>query len=124
MATQHGPIDPVERDFVSAQLDELAVAHDGQPWAAWKQAVLDWHLGTVSAARSEFWIPGLAGSRDPVVEKVLERFYSHHMAAAIKRLRCENIELRRKLVELTARSDFPGKILTASPSEPGTPISV
>jgi hypothetical protein len=103
MAMQYAPIDRVERDFVSAQLDELAYAHDGQPWPALKQALLDWHFRTVALARSEAWIPGLANSHDPAVEKLLERFYSHHMAAAIKRIRAENVELRRKLLELAPR---------------------
>jgi hypothetical protein len=103
MATQYAPIDRVEWDFASAQLDELAHAHDGEPWPALKQALLDWHLRTLAVARSEAWIPGLANSRDPAVEKFLERFYSHHMAAAIKRIRSENVELRRKLLGLAPR---------------------
>src|SRR6266849_4377048 len=44
MATRHAPIDHTERDLASVQLDALALAHDGLPWAAWKDAVLDWHL--------------------------------------------------------------------------------
>ncbi|HEY6258856.1 MAG TPA: hypothetical protein VIY51_24020 [Xanthobacteraceae bacterium] len=102
MATQHAAIDAVERDFASAQLDALARAYQGRPWVSWKQSVLEWHLGRVATARSEAWIPGLADSCDPVVKKALGRFYSHHMAVAIKRLRSENMELQRKLLEMTA----------------------
>jgi hypothetical protein len=105
MATWHAA-DAVEREFASAQLDELALAHVGQPWTAWKESVLEWHLRTLATARSEAWIPGLADSRDPVVEKALGRFYSHHIGVAIKRLRAENIELRRKMFEMTACARF------------------
>jgi len=98
MAMWHAP-DAVEREFASAQLDELALIHVGQPWTAWRESVLEWHFRTLAAARSEAWIPGLADSRDPVVEKALRRFYSHHIGVAIKRLRAENIELRRKLLK-------------------------
>jgi hypothetical protein len=104
MAMQHALTDPLERDDAAAQLDELALTVDGQPLAAMKQAVVDWHLSKLAAARSESWIPGLARSRDPVVEKLLERLYDHSMAAAIKRLRAENLALRRRLLELTAVS--------------------
>jgi hypothetical protein len=99
MATKHAPIDPAERDFASAQLDELALAHDGLPWIAWKDAVLDWHLQAFATARAEAWIPGLADSHHPVIENFLIRFYGHHVHLAICRLRAENIELRRKCVD-------------------------
>jgi len=104
MGTQHPAIDAVERECVSAQLDQLAVTHEGRPWNAWKQAVLEWHLDALAAARSDAWIPGLIDSGDPIVEKALERFYSHHVTAAIKRLRAENVQLRRRMVESTARA--------------------
>jgi hypothetical protein len=100
MATQHALTEFAERDFASVELDELALAHAGRPWATWRQAVLDWHLRTLAAARSEAWIPGLADSRDPIVEKMLERLFSHYMAAAVKRLRAENLELRRRMLGL------------------------
>jgi hypothetical protein len=101
MATQHAPIDFVERELASAQLDELALAYHDQPWAAWRDAVLEWHLKAFATARAEAWIPGLAGrpDHDPVVRKFLSRFYRHHMYVAIRRLRAENIELRRKALE-------------------------
>ena len=80
------------------------MTHEGSPWDAWKQAVLEWHLEALAVARSEAWIPGLAGDRDPVVEKAVERFYGHHVAAAIKRLRAENLQLRRRVAEMGTRT--------------------
>jgi hypothetical protein len=108
MATKHMPIDHAERDLASAQLDELALAHDGVPWTAWKDAVLDWHLQRFATARAEAWIPGFAGSHDhdPVIKKLLSRFYRHHMHTAIHRLRAENIELRRKIVDAVECTRF------------------
>jgi hypothetical protein len=99
MATQCALVDPVERDLVSAQLDELALAHDGQPWSRWKNAVLEWHLRAVATARAEAWIPGLTGPQHPAIEEALNRFYRFHMRAAISRLRDENVVLRRKMIE-------------------------
>jgi hypothetical protein len=101
---QRSSSEVVERDFASAQLDVFALDYDGQPWAALKQAVLDWHLKEVAAVRSQAWIPGLDDGRHPAVEKLLQRFYNHHMAAAIKRLSAENFELRQKLLEFTAHA--------------------
>jgi hypothetical protein len=98
MATQLAPISRIERDAASAQLDELALAHDGEPWAAWKDAVVDWHLRVIGTARAETWIPGLCAQYDPIVEKALSRFYDHQLRNAIERLMAENAELRRKLL--------------------------
>jgi hypothetical protein len=102
-ATQHQAIDTAEREFVSAQLDQLALTNEGLPWSAWKEAVLEWHLEALAAARSEAWIPGLADGVNAIVERALERLYGHHVAAAIKRLRVENIRLRRRMLEIDAR---------------------
>jgi hypothetical protein len=104
MVTQHQAIDTAEREFVSAQLDQLALTNEGLPWSAWKEAVLEWHLDALAAARSEAWIPGLADGTNAIVERALERFYGHHVAAAIKRLRVENIRLRRRMLEMDARA--------------------
>ncbi len=101
MRTQHAPIDPVERDIAAVQLDELALAHNGQPWTAWKDAVLQWHLRALATAQAQAWIPGLSNHQDPVVEEALNRFHSHHVRIAISRLRVENIELRRKVLDAT-----------------------
>jgi hypothetical protein len=99
MATQYAPIDPAERDLVSAQLEELALVHDGQPWSRWKNAVVEWHVRALATIRSQAWIPGLSAPRDPVVEEALGRYYRYHVRAAIGRLRDENVELRRKLID-------------------------
>jgi len=99
MATQHPSIDPVERELVSTQLDELALAHDGQPWARWKNAVVEWYIRALATARAEAWIPGLSVAQDPAVEEALRRFYRYHVRAAIGRLRDENIALHRKLID-------------------------
>jgi hypothetical protein len=108
MANKHAPIDEAERDLASVQLDELALAHDGLPWIRWKDAVLDWHLRRLATARSEAWVPGLAGchDNDPGVTKFLNRFYRHHMLIAIRRLRAENIELRRKIIDAAKYTRF------------------
>jgi hypothetical protein len=95
-------------DLASVQLDELALAHDGLPWITWKEAVLAWHLQRLATARAEAWIPGLAGrhEKDPAVTKFLNRFYRHHMLIAIRRLRAENIQLRRKIVDASKCTPF------------------
>jgi hypothetical protein len=102
MGTQFALVDPVERDLACAQLDDIALANAGRPWAAWKDIVLRWHLTGVVSARAEAWIPGMGGSQDPVVEEALSRFYRHHMRVTIGHLKAENLELRRKLLEAVA----------------------
>jgi hypothetical protein len=102
MGTQSAPIDPVERDLAASQLNELVLANRGRAWAAWKDAVLAWHLEAVAIARAEAWVPGLARSQDPAVEEALSRFYRHHMRLTIGRLKAENLELRRKLIDAVA----------------------
>jgi hypothetical protein len=106
MGTQYGSVDPVERDLAAAQLDDIALAHAGRPWTAWRDAVLRWHLKAVASARAEAWVPGMGGSQDPVVEEALSRFYRHHMRVTIGHLKTENLELRRKLVDVIACARF------------------
>jgi hypothetical protein len=98
MGTQHVPADRVEWDLAAAQLDNIALANRGGPWAVWKDAVLRWHMKAVANARAETWIPGMASSQDPVVEEALGRFYRHHMRVTISDLKSENLELRRRLL--------------------------
>jgi hypothetical protein len=102
MGTQSVPIDPVERDLAASQLNDLVLANRGRAWTAWKDAVLAWHLEALAIARAEAWVPGLARSQDPVVEEALSRFYRHHMRVTIGRLKAENLELRRKLIDAVA----------------------
>lgn len=106
MATQHAPVDAVERDLAAAQLDDIAAANDGRPWTVWKDLILRWYLEAVARARAEAWVPGMAGSQDPVVEEALNRFYRHHMRLAIGHLRAENVELRRKVIDALACARF------------------
>ena len=106
MGTYHVRVDPVERDLAAAELDDIALAHDGQPWAAWRDVVLRWHADAVANARAEAWIPGMAGSQDPVVEETLRRFYHHHTRVTIGRLKAENLELRRRLVDALSCARF------------------
>ena len=106
MGTKHAPADTGERDLAAAQLDDIARTHAGKPWASWKSVVVEWHLQTVADARAESWIPGMAGSRDPAIEQALSRLYSHHMRATIARLKAENAELQRKLIDALACARF------------------
>ena len=106
MGTHHVRVDPVERDLAAAELDDIAVAHDGKPWAVWRDVVLRWHADAIANARAEAWIPGMAGSQDPVVEETLRRFYHHHTRITIGRLKSENMELRRRLVDALACARF------------------
>src|SRR5690242_14558602 len=107
MATRHPPIDHAEREIASAQLDELALAHEGLSWATWKDTVLDWHLQRFATARAEAWVPGFAGHHhDPIVEKFLSRYHRHHMRVAIQRLRAENVALRRRLIDAAECARF------------------
>jgi len=106
MGTYHVRVDPVERDLAAAELDEIALAHDGKPWAMWRDVVLRWHTDGVANARAEAWIPGMAGSQDPAVEEMLRRFYHHHTRVTIGRLKAENMELRRRLADALSCARF------------------
>jgi hypothetical protein len=106
MGTQYAPVDPMEQDLAAAQLDDIALAYTGRPWAAWKDVILRWHLEAVARARAEAWVPGMAASQDPVVEETLYRFYRHHMRVAIGQLRTENLELRRRFIDAVGCARF------------------
>jgi hypothetical protein len=106
MGTKHAPVDAGERRLAAAQLDDIARTHVGKPWAAWKSLVVEWHVQTIADARAESWIPGMVGTQDPVIEQALSRFYSYHMRDAIARLKAENIELQRKLIDAVACARF------------------
>jgi hypothetical protein len=106
MGTYHVRVDSVERDLAAAELDDIALAHDGKPWVLWRDVVLRWHAEAVANARAEAWIPGMAGSQDPVIEEALRRFYHHHTRLTIGRLKAENLELRRRLIDAVACARF------------------
>ena len=88
------------------KLDGIALAHEGEPWPAWKNAVVEWHVQTLARVRAESWIPGMAGEQDPMVERALSRFSSYHMRTTIARLREENTALQRKLVDAVTCARF------------------
>jgi hypothetical protein len=106
MGTLYRQVDPVERDLAAAQLDDIALANAGRPWAVWRDRILGWHLEAVARARAEAWVPGMARSQDPVVEEALNRFYRHHLRLAIGHLKAENLELRRKVVDALSCARF------------------
>ena len=106
MATQFAHVELDERELADAQLDDIALAHEGEPWAAWKGAVVEWHVQTLARVRAESWIPGMAGEQDPRVERALSRFSSYHMRTTIARLREENAALQRKLVDAVTCARF------------------
>jgi len=62
-------------------------------------AIVDWQIRAVTAARTDSWVPGMAGSRDPIVKDVLDRFYAHRMGTAVGRLINENTALKRQLLD-------------------------
>jgi hypothetical protein len=90
MGTQYRQVDPVERDLAAAQLDDIALANAGRPWAVWRDRILGWHLEAVARARAE----------------ALNRFYRHHLRLAIGHLKAENLELRRKVVDALSCARF------------------
>ncbi len=106
MGTKHAPVDAGERKLAAAQLDDIALAYAGKPWASWKSIVVEWHVQTLADARAESWIPGMAGTQDPAIERALSRFYDYHMRDAIARLKAENTELQRKLIDAVACARF------------------
>lgn len=99
-------VDSVDRDLAYTELDELAFTYDGQPWPSWKDALVEWHVLALASVRAEAWIPGMAGPQEPVVEEALGRFYSHNVHMAVSKLRIENIDLRRKIVNAVECARF------------------
>jgi hypothetical protein len=106
MTTQFAPVELDERELADAQLEDIALAHEGEPWPALKCAVVEWHVQMLARVRAESWIPGMAGEQDPMVERALSRFSSYHMRTTIARLREENAVLQRKLVDAVACARF------------------
>ena len=106
MGTKQMPVDAGERNLAAAQLDDIARTHAGEPWASWKDVVVEWHVRTIADARAESWIPGMGAAQDPAIEQALSRLYSFHMRAAIARLKAENTELQRKLIDALACARF------------------
>src|SRR3954447_5593794 len=61
-------------------------------------------MQTLASARVDSWIPGLVSCSDDdeVLKRFLSRFYLHHSHVTIRRLRAENVELRRKVIDAAA----------------------
>jgi hypothetical protein len=114
MQAQIATLDPAEGDLAAAELEQIIQANRGRGWDVWREAVLAWHREAIAKARAEAWIPGLARSPDPVVEEALRRFYHHHIGATIRRLKAENLNLRRQLLDaqssLSSRERDPADI--------------
>jgi hypothetical protein len=91
-----------ERDRLATELRFVTRPCDWDPPLEIVAAIVDWHIEAIAAARAEVWIPGMAGSRDPVVEEVLNRYYAHHIGTAVARLIEENTGLRRQLLQAMA----------------------
>ncbi len=92
--------------MAAAQLDDIVAANRERGWATCKEVVLAWHLEAVANARAEASVPGLARSQDPVVEEALSRFYHRHRCTTVRRLKAENLELQRKLIDAVACARF------------------
>ena len=88
-----------ERDRLATELRYVTRHFDWNPSTDLLGAIVEWQIEAVAAAREDVWIPGMAGSRDPLVEEVLSRFYAHHIGNAVGRLIDENTSLKRRLVE-------------------------
>ena len=91
-----------ERDRLVTELRYVTRHLEWDPPADLMQTIVDWQIDAVAAARADVWIPGMAGSRDPLVEEVLSRFYAHHIGSAVTRLIDENSDLKRRLVNALA----------------------
>jgi hypothetical protein len=87
-----------ERERLATELRYLTRRHDWNPTPEIVEAVVEWHIEAIAAARLDAWIPGMAGSRDPIVNEVLSRFHAHRMGTAVARLIDMNSELKQQLL--------------------------
>jgi hypothetical protein len=98
-APDQGALRSRERDRLATELRYVTRHFDWDPSPDLLRTIVDWQIEAVAAARTEVWIPGMAGSRDPLVEEVLSRFYAHHVGSTVARLIEENAGLKRRLVD-------------------------
>jgi hypothetical protein len=91
-----------ERDRLAAELRYVTCRYNWDPSPEIVAAIVSWHIAAVEAVRKDMWVPGMAGSRDPLVEEVLSRYYAHHLGAATAKLLEENTALKQRLVEVLA----------------------
>ena len=103
MGTETTPLDSDERDLAAAELNYIALANRSVGGDAWKEAVLKWHCEGIARARAEAWIPGMALSKDPRVDprvqELLARYYGDQIGVMLRRLKAENLKLRRHLID-------------------------
>jgi len=102
MRTPDTPFDAAEWNLAAAQLEDIILANEGTARQQGRDAILRWHMRALEETRAQAWIPGLGNSKDPVVQEALSRFYRHHMRIAVKRLKNENLQLRRALLDALA----------------------
>jgi len=91
-----------ERDRVATELRYVTRRHDWYLPAEMVAPIVEWHIEAIAAARADVWVPGMAGSRDPVVEEALSRYYAHRGGAAVAQLIDENTGLRQQLLTAVA----------------------
>jgi hypothetical protein len=91
-----------ERDRLATELRYATRDHDWDPTPELIAAIADWHVRAIASARTNVWIPGMAGRHDRVVEELLGRFHARQVSAAIGRLDSENVRLKQRLVRALA----------------------
>jgi hypothetical protein len=91
-----------ERDRLATELCYVTRRFDWDPSPELIAVIVDWHIEAVAAAREDVWLPGMAASRDPLVGKLLNRYYAHHIGIAVARLIEENTGLRQQLLRAVA----------------------
>lgn len=88
-----------ERERLVTELHYVMRNRDWNPTPEVVDAIVEWQIEAVAGARMDSWIPGMAGSRDPVVKNVLGRYYAHRMGVAVARLIDENAGLKRQFLQ-------------------------
>ena len=91
-----------ELDRVVTELRYATRHHDWNPSPQLIAAIADWLARAIASARTDLWIPGMAGCADRVVEAALGRFHARQVSAAIARLHSENASLKAELVRALA----------------------
>jgi hypothetical protein len=101
--------DLADGDSQAEELDRLVTElryatrhHDWNPPPQLIAAIADWHARAMASARTNLWIPGMAGCADRLVEAALGRFHARQVSAAIGRLHSENASLKAELVRALA----------------------
>src|ERR1700681_2734167 len=91
-----------ERERLATELRWVTRHCDWNPSPDLVAAIVGWQIEAIAAARTGAWLPGMARSRDPLVEEVLSRYYAHHIGTAVARLIDENTGLRQQLLQAVA----------------------